>query len=81
MDSTPPIGRLLSINVARMRLIVLNDQPAKTGIYKYPVEGRVELRDNQVGSDRQADYDVHGGRRGSCRQGQARLLRRTGPGR
>ncbi len=54
-------GRLLSVNVARMRLITLNGRTVKTGIYKHPVEGRVELADNQVGADRQADYTVHGG--------------------
>ena len=53
--------RLLSVNVARMRLIVLSGETVKTGIYKYPVEGRVEVRDEQVGGDRQADYTVHGG--------------------
>jgi MOSC domain-containing protein YiiM len=52
---------VLSVNVARMRLIQIGGQTVKTGIYKYPVEGRVELRDEQVGSDRQADYTVHGG--------------------
>lgn len=61
MDPSPPPGRLLSINVAKMRLIVLNGEPTKTGIYKYPVEGRVTLADDQVGTDRQADYEVHGG--------------------
>jgi MOSC domain-containing protein YiiM len=53
--------RLLSVNVARMRLIVLNGETVKTGIYKYPVEDRVQVTDEQVGSDRQADYSVHGG--------------------
>jgi MOSC domain-containing protein YiiM len=53
---------ILSVNVARMRLIQLGGQTVKTGIYKYPVEGRVELRDDQVGADRQGDYTVHGGR-------------------
>jgi MOSC domain-containing protein YiiM len=61
MDRTPPIGRLLSVNVAAMRLSMLGGQPTKTGIYKHPIEGRVEVRDNQVGPDRQADYSVHGG--------------------
>ncbi len=61
MSPTPPIGRLLSVNVAKMRLVVLNGEPTKTGIYKYPVEGRVMVADNQVGTDRQADYEVHGG--------------------
>ncbi len=57
----PASPRVLSVNVARMRLIVLNGQTVKTGIYKYPVEGQVEVRDEQVGSDRQGDYSVHGG--------------------
>lgn len=54
-------GRLLSVNVAKMRLIQLSGQTVKTGIYKYPAEGRHEVRDEQVGADRQADYEVHGG--------------------
>jgi MOSC domain-containing protein YiiM len=61
VDPRSPPGRLLSVNVAKMRLIVLNGETTKTGIYKYPVEGRVLLADNQVGPDRQADYEVHGG--------------------
>lgn len=55
------VGRLLSVNVARMRLIVLNGRPVKTGIYKYPADGRHRLQENQVGADGQADRDVHGG--------------------
>jgi MOSC domain-containing protein YiiM len=54
-------GRLLSVNVARMRLIQLSGQTVKTGIFKYPAEGRHRVRDDQVGADRQADYEVHGG--------------------
>lgn len=58
MDSSPA---LLSVNVARMRLIQLGGQTVKTGIYKEPVKGRVAVRDEQVGEDRQGDYSVHGG--------------------
>lgn len=54
-------GRIESVNVARMRLIQVGGQTVKTGIYKHPVSGRVELRDNQIGEDRQGDYSVHGG--------------------
>ncbi len=54
-------GSLLSVNVARMRLIVLNGEPVKTGIYKYPADGRHRLQEDRVGADRQADRDVHGG--------------------
>jgi MOSC domain-containing protein YiiM len=55
------VARILSVNVARMRLVQIGGQTVKTGIYKHPVEGRVDLHDEQVGSDRQADYSVHGG--------------------
>ncbi len=61
MEAAPSIPRLASINVAKMRLIVLNGEPTKTGIYKYPVAGPQPLRDDQVGADRQANYEVHGG--------------------
>lgn len=61
MEAAPSIPRLTSINVAKMRLIVLNGEPTKTGIYKYPVAGPQPLRDNQVGGDRQGNYEVHGG--------------------
>ena len=61
MGPPPSHPRLISVNVARMRLIQLSGQTVKTGIYKYPVEGRVEVRDDQVGADRQGDYTVHGG--------------------
>ncbi len=61
MDRSPPSGLVLSVNVAKMRLIQLSGQTTKTGIYKYPVAGRVALRENQVGADRQGDYSVHGG--------------------
>jgi MOSC domain-containing protein YiiM len=44
-----------------MRLIVLNGEPTKTGICKHPVAGPQPLRDNQVGADRQGNYEVHGG--------------------
>ncbi len=61
MEAAAPMPRLASINVAKMRLIVLNGEPTKTGIYKYPVEGTQPLRENQVGADRQGNYEVHGG--------------------
>ena len=57
----PPIGELLSVNVARSRLILLNGQPVKTGIYKAPVDARVTLADDHVEGDQQADRSVHGG--------------------
>lgn len=60
-EASPPSGLLLSVNIARMRLIVLGGQTVKTGIFKYPVAGRHRVGDEQVGADRQGDYEVHGG--------------------
>jgi MOSC domain-containing protein YiiM len=53
--------RLLSTNVAELRLIVLSGRPTRTGIHKRPVEGPQPVRDNQLGADRQGDNSVHGG--------------------
>jgi MOSC domain-containing protein YiiM len=61
MDDPRAVGRLLSANVAEMRLIILSGRPTRTGIYKRPAEGPQEVRANQLGGDRQGDYSVHGG--------------------
>jgi MOSC domain-containing protein YiiM len=53
--------RIISINVARPRLVEANGQIVSTGIYKTPVEGRVMLRTLNLDGDRQADLTVHGG--------------------
>ncbi|MEP6913189.1 MAG: MOSC domain-containing protein, partial [bacterium] len=53
--------RIVSVNVGRPRLVVWNEQPVSTGIYKLPVEGRVMLRRLNFDGDRQADLTVHGG--------------------
>ncbi len=50
-----------SVNVARARLIMINGEPNKTGIFKEPVDERVELRDDEVIGDRVVDTAVHGG--------------------
>jgi len=52
---------IISVNVARPRLVEWNDQIVSTGIYKTPVEGRVMLRTLNLDGDRQADLTVHGG--------------------
>jgi MOSC domain-containing protein YiiM len=54
-------GRIVSVNVAEMRLIMLNGQPVKTGIYKLPAGGRLEVVSDGLVDDRQADLAVHGG--------------------
>lgn len=53
--------RIISVNVARPRLVEWNDQIVSTGIFKMPVEGRVMLRTLNLDGDRQADLTVHGG--------------------
>jgi MOSC domain-containing protein YiiM len=54
-------GRILSVNVAEVRLIMINGQPVKTGIYKLPADGRLEVVEDGLVPDRQADLRVHGG--------------------
>jgi MOSC domain-containing protein YiiM len=53
--------KIVSLNVARPRLVVWNGQTVSTGIYKLPVEGGVMLRALNLDGDRQADLTVHGG--------------------
>jgi MOSC domain-containing protein YiiM len=53
--------KLLSLNVARPRLIVYKGATINTGIFKQPVAGRVALRTLNLDGDRQADLSVHGG--------------------
>jgi len=53
--------RLLSIQVGRPQLVMRNDEPVSTAIFKQPVSGRVMLRTLNLDGDRQADLTVHGG--------------------
>ena len=53
--------RIVSLNVGRPRLVMRNDEPVSTGIFKEPVTGRVMLRTLNLDGDRQADLRVHGG--------------------
>lgn len=53
--------QLLSINVARPRLIQYQGETLSTAIYKQPVEGRVEVGSLGIAGDDQADKSVHGG--------------------
>ncbi len=49
------------MNAARARLLLINGEPHKTGIFKEPVEGRITLADDAVIGDTVADTAVHGG--------------------
>lgn len=53
--------KLISVNVALPRLASYQTQSVKTGIFKQPVSGSVELRTLNLDGDRQADLAVHGG--------------------
>jgi MOSC domain-containing protein YiiM len=53
--------KLISLNVARPRLIVYQGRTIDTGIFKEPVSGPVLLRTLNLDGDRQADLTVHGG--------------------
>lgn len=53
--------KVISVNVGRPRLVIWNEQPVSTGIFKTPVEGRIMLRALNLDGDRQADLTVHGG--------------------
>jgi len=56
-----PSTKLVSLNVARPRLIVYQRNTIITGIFKEPVSGPVLLRTLNLDGDRQADLTVHGG--------------------
>lgn len=53
--------KLISLNVARPRLIFYRGTTINTGIFKQPVSGPVQLRTLNLDGDRQADLSVHGG--------------------
>jgi MOSC domain-containing protein YiiM len=53
--------KLISVNVGRPQLVMRNDEPVSTAIFKEPVAGRVRLRTLNLDGDRQADLSVHGG--------------------
>jgi MOSC domain-containing protein YiiM len=56
-----PFVKLISLNVARPRLMVYKGATINTGIFKKPVSGRVALSTLNLDGDRQADLTVHGG--------------------
>lgn len=53
--------KIISVNVGLPRLVVWQGQTVSTGIFKSPVEGRVQLRRLNLEGDRQSDLSVHGG--------------------
>jgi MOSC domain-containing protein YiiM len=53
--------KVVSLNVGLPRLLSWGGDTFETGIFKYPVTGRVMLRTTNLDGDRQADLTVHGG--------------------
>jgi MOSC domain-containing protein YiiM len=55
------VGRVLSVNVGRVREIVWQGRVGSTGIWKSPVAGRVTVRVGGLVGDEQAERPAHGG--------------------
>jgi len=53
--------RVEAVNVGEIRSVELEGRTVTTGIWKYPVSGRVAVRGVNVDGDDQADRSVHGG--------------------
>jgi MOSC domain-containing protein YiiM len=53
--------KLVSVNVGLPREVLWKGKTVTTGIFKEPVEGRVQLRFLNLDGDGQADLTVHGG--------------------
>jgi MOSC domain-containing protein YiiM len=54
-------GRVLSVNVGRVREFEYNRGPAKSAIWKSPVARRIAARGVNLEGDEQADRKAHGG--------------------
>ena len=53
--------KAVSVNVGRPREVTWKGTQVSTGIFKSPVEGRIELKRLNLRGDQQADLTVHGG--------------------
>jgi MOSC domain-containing protein YiiM len=56
-----PAGKVLSVNVGRVREFEYNGRPAMSAIWKSPVAGRIAARGVNLAGDDQADRKAHGG--------------------
>ncbi len=55
------VPTLVSVQVGLPRTVLLNGEAVSTGIFKFPVAGRVHMGTLDLDGDRQADLTVHGG--------------------
>ncbi len=53
--------KVISVNVARPRIVMWQGRQISTGIFKQPVDSSVIVRTLNLDGDRQADLSVHGG--------------------
>ncbi|WP_238524646.1 hypothetical protein [Methylotenera versatilis] len=53
--------KLISLNIAQPKTVVINEEPVLTGIYKLPVQCPFWLGKLGLNGDGQADKIVHGG--------------------
>src|SRR5262245_28815032 len=53
--------RVVSVNVGLPQTVTWKGQLVMTGIFKAPIDGRVQVRRLNLDGDRQADLSVHGG--------------------
>jgi MOSC domain-containing protein YiiM len=53
---------LISVQVGVPRIVMQDGLEVSTGIFKHPVQMRVQMRTFNLDGDRQADLSVHGGR-------------------
>lgn len=53
--------QIISVNVAQPEIIDVGGKPVKTGIYKRPIEGRVQVSRLGLAGDSVVDESVHGG--------------------
>lgn len=55
------LGQVVSVNAGRARTVEWHGRSVTSGIWKAPVDGPVEVGDQQLAGDEQADLRVHGG--------------------
>ncbi|MGF1494499.1 MAG: MOSC domain-containing protein [Microcoleaceae cyanobacterium] len=53
--------KLLSVNVGKPQEVIYDNKKVLTGIFKQPLQGKVQLKTLNLAGDGQADLKVHGG--------------------
>ncbi|HEY9712654.1 MAG TPA: MOSC domain-containing protein [Chroococcales cyanobacterium] len=61
MDPNTVIGKVLAVCVSKPKPVLYDGRTVMTGIFKTPVEGRLNLSRLNLDGDEQADLTVHGG--------------------